>query len=392
MTLEVPSADFYYAQELLSDKEQELLGTVREFLRTEVAPHANDYWNRAEFPHHLIGKIAKLGIAGLQYDECTDETASNLFWGLLTAEFARVDQSTRVFFGAHADLAMGAINRLGSAAQRRRWLPAMARMERIGCFALTEPGSGSDVAKGLSTTARRDGDSWVLDGVKRWIGNATFADVLVVFARDVADDQVKAFLVEKGMPGLSTAKIENKYALRTVQNGEITLDSCRVPAHNRLQECHSFRDVSDCLRLTRSSVAWDAVGDMSAAYELALERAKNHEQFGRPIAKFQLVQDLLVKMLGNVTAAMSMVVRLAEQQDRGRFLDEQSSLAKIYCAARLREVVSWARELFGAEGIVLDNDIMRFFADAEAIYSYEGTHQINTLIVGRAVTGVGAFG
>jgi glutaryl-CoA dehydrogenase len=267
----------------------------------------------------------------------------------------------------------------------------MASMEKIGAFALTEPLGGSDVSGGMRTTARREGDTWILNGAKKWIGNATFADYVVVFARDVDDNKVKSFVVEKGTPGFEPVKIEGKIALRIVQNAEITLTDVRVPEANRLQNMNSFRDVAEVLRQTRSGVAWQALGVMIGAYELALDYAKQRIAFGRPIAGFQLVQDLLVKCLGNITASWGMLVQLARLQDHGIFRDEHSALAKDYVAARMREVVAFSRELLGGNGILLDYDIARFFADAEALYSYEGTHQMQTLIVGKSITGHSAF-
>jgi glutaryl-CoA dehydrogenase len=286
---------------------------------------------------------------------------------------------------------MGSIETCGSPEQRERWLPAMAGFDKIGAFALTEPTGGSDVAAGLRTTARRDGDNWVLNGQKRWIGNATFADLTVVWARDVADNQVKGFVVGKDTPGFTATKIENKIALRIVQNADITFTECVVPEADRLQNANTFKDTAKILRQTRSGVAWQAVGVMLAAYEIALKYAQEREQFGRPIGSFQLVQDLLVRMLGNVTSSLGMVVRLTQLQDAGEFRDEHSALAKAYTTTRMREVVGWAREILAGNGIVLDYNIGRFVADAEALYSYEGTREINTMIVGRAVTGLSAF-
>jgi glutaryl-CoA dehydrogenase len=286
---------------------------------------------------------------------------------------------------------MGSIAHCGSDEQKERWLPAMSRLEKIGAFALTEPDGGSDVAGGLKTTARREGDTWVLNGAKRWIGNATFADLVIVWARDEEDNKVKGFVVEKGTSGFTATKIEHKMALRTVQNADITLTDCRVPESNRLRNARGFRDTADILRKTRGGVAWQAVGVMMGAYELALAYAKERKQFGRPIAGFQLVQDLLVKILGNVTTSLGMVVRLAQLQDQGVYRDEHSALAKAVCTVRMREAVGWAREILGGNGIVLDYDVARFVADAEAVYSYEGTREINSLITGRAITGLGAF-
>ncbi|MFF4733610.1 acyl-CoA dehydrogenase family protein [Streptomyces mirabilis] len=385
-------ADFYAYEDLLSDGEREKLESVREFLRTQVAPIVDDHWARAEFPFQLIGGFGGLGLMDWADPDSPESKPSNLLAGFLALELAHVDASVATFVGVHTGLAMGTILTCGSDEQKRRWLPAMGRFEKIGAFGLTEPHGGSDVAGGLQTTARRDGDAWILDGAKRWIGNATFADLVVVWARDVETRHVLGFVVEKDTPGFTATKIENKMALRIVQNADIVLDGCRVPEANRLQNANSFKDTAKILRQTRSGVAWQAVGVMFAAYEIALQYAKEREQFGRPIGGFQLVQDLLVKMLGNATASCGMMTRLAQLQDTGVFRDEQSALAKAYCTVRMRETVGWARELLAGNGILLDYKVGRFVADAEAIYSYEGTREIQTLIVGRAVTdGLSAF-
>jgi glutaryl-CoA dehydrogenase len=231
----------------------------------------------------------------------------------------------------------------------------------------------------------------VLDGAKRWIGNGTFADLVVVWARDVADDSVKGFVVEKGMPGFSAAKMEGKLALRIVQNADLVFENVRVPEANRLQHAESFDDTSAVLRNTRGSVAWSAVGVMTAVYEVAVRYATDRVQFGQPIGQFQLVQDLLARMLGNITASLGLAVRGAQLQDDGVFRDEQGALVKSFCTSRLRETVAWARELLGGNGILLEYGVARHFNDAEALYSYEGTREINTLIVGRSITGLGAF-
>jgi glutaryl-CoA dehydrogenase len=383
--------DFYAYEELLSAEEHDTIDRLREFLRSDVAPIVDDYWARAEFPFEVFEGFGRLGLASWADPGSSQRRPSNLLQGITAMEIAHADASMATAFGVHTGLAMGTILQCGSDEQQRRWLPAMSRWETIGAFGLTEPHGGSDVARGLKTTARRDGDEWVLDGAKRWIGHATFADLVVIWARDVDTDQVLGFVVEKGNPGFHATKIEHKMALRIVQNADIVLEDCRVPEADRLQEAHSFKDTAKVLRQTRSGVAWQAVGIMLAAYEIALQYAKEREQFGRPIGRFQLVQDLLVKMLGNATASFGMMVRLAQLQDAGVFKDEQSALAKAYCTVRMRETVGWARELLAGNGIVLDYNIGRFVADAEAIYSYEGTREIQTLIVGRAVTGLGAF-
>jgi glutaryl-CoA dehydrogenase len=267
----------------------------------------------------------------------------------------------------------------------------MARFDLIGAFGLTEPEAGSDVARGLRTTCRRDGDGWVLDGHKKWIGNASFADLVIIWARDVETDRVLGFVVEKDTPGFSTVDLKDKIALRAVLNAEITLDGVRVPEANRLQGANSFRDTAAVLRMTRAGVAWSAVGCARGAYEHALRYAGERTQFGKPIAGFQLVQDLLVRMLGNITSSAALCSHVSRLQDAGTLTDEQASLAKAVSTVRMRETVGWARELMGGNGILLEHHVGRYVADAEALYSYEGTREVNTLIVGRAITGISAI-
>jgi glutaryl-CoA dehydrogenase len=385
------AADFYSLEQLLDPDGLATVRRVREFMEQSVAPVINHYWTREEFPYDLIPAIAELGIAGLACKGYGCPGGASLLDGMIALELARVDPSIATFMGVHGGLAMGSIYLCGSEEQKQRWLPAMARMEKIGAFALTEPEVGSGVAGGLTTTARRDGDMWVLNGEKKWIGNATFADYIIVWARDVADNQVKGFVVEAGTEGFTPVKMRHKIALRVVQNAQITLDDVRVHESSRLQAADSFRDTAKVLRLTRAGVAWQATGCARGAYEHALAYATKRHQFGRPIAGFQLVQDLLVRMLSNVTASACLCVRLAQLQDQGEAADHHSALAKAFCTVRMRETVGYARELLGGNGILLEYQVGRFVADAEAIYSYEGTREINTLIVGRAITGLGAF-
>jgi glutaryl-CoA dehydrogenase len=391
VTLPKPNGDFYQLTESLSDGDRAVLLKVRAFMETSVAPVINKYWLDDGFPFELLPGFRDLKIAGLGYNGYECAGGSTMLAGFAAMEIARVDSSFATFFGVHSGLAMGSIFLCGSEEQKQKWLPPMARLEKIGSFGLTEPLVGSGASGGLLTTARRDGDTWVLSGQKKWIGNATWGDLTIIWARDVADGQVKGFIVENKTPGFKTEKIEHKMALRVVQNALITLDNCRVSEDNRLQQDTSFRDTARVLRMTRAFVAWEAVGCAMGAYENALAYAQTREQFGKPIAKFQLIQDLLVKMLGNITASLCMVVRLSQLQDEGKLKDEHASLAKAFCTVKMRETVGFARELLGANGILLDHQVGRFVADAEAIYSYEGTREMNTLIVGKAITGFGAF-
>jgi glutaryl-CoA dehydrogenase len=385
------NGDFYAISTILSEEDQVLVHRVRAFLESEVTPIINHYWTREEFPYQLIPGLAALGIMGTSYHGYGCPGKSSLLDGILMMELAAGDSSIATFRGVHSGLAMGSIYLCGSEEQKQQWLPPMARLEKIGAFGLTEPEVGSGASGGLTTTARREGDSWVLNGQKKWIGNATFSDVTVIWARDLADNQVKGFLVEKGTPGFKPEKLKDKIALRVVQNALITLEECRVPETSRLQNANSFRDTAAVLRMTRAGVAWEAVGCARGAYEVALRYAQEREQFGRPIGRFQLVQDLLVRMLGNITASQCLVTRLSQMQDAGIMRDEHASLAKAYCTVKMRESVGYARELMGGNGILLDHQVGRFVADAEAIYSYEGTREMNTLIVGKAITGFSAF-
>lgn len=385
------NGDFYRIGDLLNPDETGITGRVRAFMEAEVAPIIEDFWMRDEFPHDLVPKIAKLGIGGVGYEGYGAAGGSQLLNGLICMEMARIDSSIATFYGVHTGLSAGSIYLCGGEEQKKRWLPSMMSFEKIGSFGLTEPLVGSATSGGMMTTCRREGDEWVLDGQKKWIGNATFADLNVIWARDVESNQAKGFVVMKDNPGFSVEKIQNKMALRVVQNGLITLKDCRVPEADRLQNANSFKDTAKVLRMTRAGVAWFAVGCQMGAYEHALRYAQKRIQFGRPIGGFQLVQDLLVKMLGNVTATQAMMVRLAQLQDEGKMADEHASLAKAFCTVKCRETVGWARELLGGNGILLDEHIGRFVADAEAIYSYEGTREMNTLIVGKAITGLSAF-
>lgn len=385
------TGDFYDIGRSLNEEDRALQLKVRSFMEREIQPIVNEYWLNAEFPFEIIPKLAELNICGVTYEGYGCPNRSFLMEGIIAMELARVDTSISTFFGVQSGLAMGSIYLLGSEEQKQEWLPGMQQLKIMGAFGLTEPEVGSGVAGGLTTTAKRNGDTWVLNGQKKWIGNATFADVLVIWARDLDDNEVKGFLLRKDTPGFEVKKMHDKMALRIVQNGLITLTNCVVQESDRLQHANSFKDTSEVLRMTRAGVAWQAVGCARGAYEHALDYTRKRKQFGRPIAAFQLVQNHLVEMLSNVTAMQTMVHRLSELQDQGLLKDEHASLAKVFCSLRTRDVVSKAREVMGGNGILLEYNVARFVADAEAIYSYEGTKEINSLIVGRAITGFSAF-
>jgi glutaryl-CoA dehydrogenase len=391
-TLPALASDFYGFESLLADREKEVLAKLRAYLESEVRPIVNDHWARAEFfPAEVVKSLAGIGVFGMPWAETRPFENSAVFRGWVALELGRVDASVATLVGMQNGLVMGAIGVAGSPEQRAEWLPRFATGELLGCFALTEPLSGSDSAQGLRTVATRDGDDWILNGAKRWIGNGTIASHAIVWAKSAEDGQVKGFIVPTATPGWSASKIENKQALRIVQNADITLTDVRVPEANRLQNGTSFRDTAAVLRLTRAEVAWAMVGNAIGAYEAAVRYGSERVQFGTTIDSHQLIQEHYARMLGNITASIAMCTRVSQMLDEGTQRDEHAALAKEYAGSRMRETVAWARESMGGNGIVLDNDVIRHFADAEAMYSYEGTREMNTLIVGRAITGKAAF-
>lgn len=384
--------DFYHFDALLTAEERALRERVRAFCDEEVVPIINDYWERAEFPFELVPKLAALGLAGGTIKGYGCPGLSHVAVGVGAMELSRGDGSIETFIGVTSGLAMQSIYLCGSEEQRQRWLPPMARLELIGAFALTEPAVGSD-ASHVRTTARRVGDRYVLNGEKKWIGNASFADVVVVWAQDEETGKLGGFLVEKGAPGFDARVIGGKIAKRPLQNAAITLTNVEVPEANRLPQARSFRDTAAILKATRFGVAWEGVGHAQAAFEIARAYALEREQFGRPIASFQLIQQKLVHMLGELTATQLLAWRLSKLLDEApdQVSEGMASLAKQQCSARARQVVALGRELMGGNGILLEHHMARHFADMEAVYTYEGTNEINTLVVGREITGIAAF-
>jgi glutaryl-CoA dehydrogenase len=381
--------DFYLMDELLTPQERDIRDRVRAFSDREVIPIINDYWERAEFPFEIIPKLARLNLAGGSIEGYDCPGMSAIATGLIGLELARGDASICTFFGVHSGLAMSSIAMLGSEEQKQRWLPPMARMETIGAFALTEPAHGSD-AVALETRAHREGDYYVLDGAKRWIGNATFADVVVVWARD-DDGNVGGFLVEKGARGFEPTVMTGKVAKRAVWQADIALTGVRVPVANRLAGARTFKDTAKVLTATRSGVAWEAVGHAVAAYEIACAYTKERIQFGKPLASYQIIQTKLASMLANVTTMQLLCLRLSQLQQEGKMTAAMASLAKMNNARLAREVVAEAREMLGGNGILLEYHIARHHADIEAVFTYEGTDTVQSLIVGRDITGIQAF-
>ncbi|MDN4609318.1 acyl-CoA dehydrogenase family protein [Arthrobacter burdickii] len=386
MESQLPTADLLGFESLLAAHEREKLQDVRDFLAKEVSPHAIEWWNRAEFPSGILPKLASLNLS-----TPVQQGYSHLFSGLVIAELTRADTSIATFFLVHHDLFVEALHTFGSEEQKARLLQDAMNLRITGAFALTEPQHGSDVAGGMTTTATRDGDSWVLNGAKRWIGNGTFCDYMLLWARDTATGDVRGFILDASLPGVTRTAIDNKIALRTVQNADITLTNVRIPEADRFAGIESFNDTRQLLLGSRILVGWQAVGQQLAAFDVARQYAVERHQFGRPIAGFQLVQDQLVTMMGNTTASLAVMARIAQLQEDGASDMVQAAFAKSFTTARMRETVALGRGILGGNGIVTDYAMAKIFADAEAVYTYEGSYEINSLIVGRALTGISAF-
>ena len=384
------STDYFLLREEFTPEQRDTLLRTRAFVEDDVLPVINGYWERAEFPWPLVEKMGAAGLVGDGIDGYGCPPMDALSAGLVHMELNRGDGSLGTFLGVQAGLAMKSIAMLGSEEQKQRWLPPMARCEALGAFALTEPEHGSD-SIALETSARRDGESYVLNGSKKWIGNGTIADVVVVWARDTDDGQVKGFLVEKGTQGYRARRIEGKGSLRAVWQAEIELEDVRVPAENVLPGGRSFKDTGAVLATTRGSCAWMALGHAVAGYEAALTYAGRRRQFGKRLVEFQLIQERLVGMLAKVTSMQLYCRRLADLALAGRVEPTLAGLAKAHNTSTARAVLAEARDLLGGNGILLDFHVIRHMADIESIHTFEGTETIQTLIVGRDITGASAF-
>ncbi len=386
-----PRPDFYAVDDLLTPEERAIRDKVRAFADREIIPIITPYWERAEFPTELIPKVKELGIMGGAIRGYDCPGISPVADGLISTEMSRGDASVSTFFGVHSGLAMGSIYLCGNEEQKRHWLPRMARLEKLGAFGLTEPYVGSDAAH-IQTTARRDGNEYVLNGAKRWIGLGHIADVIVVWARDEENGgKVAGFLVEKGTPGYEATLMAGKLSLRALGNADITLTDVRIPVENRLGNSRDFRDTGRVLTATRYGVACGALGNAMACYEAALAYATRRQQFGKPIAGYQLIQQKLVTMLSEITAMQLLCWRLGTLFGQGKMTPEQASVAKLNNTTKARAIAAMARDLMGGNGILLDNIVIRHQADLEAIYSYEGTAEVQTLVIGRSITGQQAF-
>ena len=382
--------DFFSVREQFTSEQWSRFTAARKFVDSEVIPAAAGYWERAEIPWPLVRRLPELDVVGEEIEGYGCPGMSPLACGLVTMELHRGDGSLGVILGVHSGLAMRSTALCGSEEQKQRWLPGMARMDLLGAFALTEPDHGSD-SVALETTAEPDGDRWLLTGRKRWIGLGSLADLVVVWARDTTTGQVGGFVVERGSAGYQASVIEGKASLRSVWQADITLDRVAVPAANRLPGARSFKDAGRVLAATRTTCAWAALGHATAAYDTALRYALSRKQFGKPLASFQIIQQRLVNMLADLTAMQLYCMQIGRLAEAGRLTATVAGLAKMHNTRKARAIAADARDMLGGNGILLENHAIRHMADLEAIHTFEGTETMQSLIVGRDITGISAF-
>lgn len=381
--------DFYGADALLTEEERLVRQTVREFVDAEVVPLLRDAWEKGEFPRSLIPKIAQLGLLGATIQGYGCAGMGPVAYGLALQELERGDSGVRSFASVQSGLVMYPIWAFGSDAQKEKYLPRLQRAEIVGCFGLTEPDFGSNPG-GLQTRAVRKGDRWILNGTKMWITNATLADLAVVWARGEGG-RIEGFLVERGMKGFCTQEIRGKLSLRASDTGEILLRDCEVPEENRLPGTQGLKSALSCLNQARYGIAWGAVGAAMGCYEEALDYARQRVQFSRPIAGYQLVQRKLVDMLTEITKAQLLCLQLGRLMERRQATFVQVSLAKRNNVYQALQIARMARDILGANGILNEYSAMRHMCNLETVYTYEGTHDIHTLIVGEHITGLAAY-
>ncbi|HEX5011159.1 MAG TPA: acyl-CoA dehydrogenase family protein [Planctomycetota bacterium] len=387
---EYRGVDYLELDELLSEEERMVRDTTRDFVSEHVMPIIGEAYEKAEFPRQLIPMIGELGLLGANLPEeygCAGMGA--VAYGLICQELERGDSGLRSFVSVQGSLVMWPILTYGSEEQKRRWLPEMAKGKAIGCFGLTEPDHGSDPA-GMETKARREGKDWVLNGAKMWITNGTVADVALVWAR--TDDDIQGFLVEKGTKGFSAPEQKRKYSLRASVTSELVLDHVRVPDSARLPGVKGLKGPLNCLTQARYGIAWGAIGAAQACYDEALHYSKGREQFGKPLAGFQLVQAKLAHMLSEISKMQLVAWRVGRLKEAGKARPQHVSLAKRNNVGEALKIARMARDMLGANGITAEYQCMRHMCNLESVFTYEGTHDIHTLILGQDVTGISAFG
>jgi glutaryl-CoA dehydrogenase len=383
-----PATDLYNIDHLLSEEERMVRDTVRKFVQERVLPIIGKHFEAGTFPRELIPEIAELGLLGMHLEGYGCAGLSAVCYGLACQELEAGDSGLRSFVSVQGSLAMFPIWKFGSEEQKQRWLPKMAKGEVIGCFGLTEPDSGSDPGS-MQTKARRDGDSYILNGTKMWITNGSIADLAVVWAK--TEDGIRGFLVEKGTPGFTTSNIHQKLSLRASVTSELHFADCRVPASNMLPNIKGLRGPLSCLDEARFGIAWGANGAARTCYETALEYAKTRIQFGKPIASFQMVQQKLAIMVTELIKGQLLALQLGRLKDEGLLHPVQISVAKRNNVREALHIAREARSVLGANGITLEYPISRHSNNLESVFTYEGTDDIHTLVIGQAITGINAF-
>ena len=384
--------DFLGLDDMLSGDELAVRALVRDFVESEVLPIIEECAWEGRFPKELVPKMAALNLFGATISDYGLPGLNNVAYGLIMQELERGDSGLRSFVSVQSALVMYPIHAYGSGAQKDRWIPRLAKGEAIGCFGLTEPDFGSNPG-GMRTVARRDGTSWVLNGAKAWITNGSIADVAVVWAK-VGDEngKVRGFLVERGTPGFTTSEHRMKMSLRASVTSQLAFDDCRIPADNVLPAVEGLKGPLSCLTQARYGIAWGATGSAMATYTAALDYARSRKQFqGRPIASHQLVQEKFAFMITEITKAQLLALRLGRMKDAGTMKPEQVSMAKRNNVWVARECARLAREILGANGIVGEYPVFRHLANIESVFTYEGTHDIHTLVLGQAVTGIPSY-
>jgi glutaryl-CoA dehydrogenase len=381
--------DFVEIDALFSDDDKLVRQTVREFVDKEVVPHIED-WNReGKFPMHLVPLMAELGFYGANMEGYGCAAMSNVQYGLIMQELERGDSGLRSFVSVQGALVMYPINQYGSDEQKERWLPALQQGKAIGCFGLTEPDFGSNPG-GMRTRAVKDGDHWILNGEKAWITSGTIADVAVVWAR--TDEGVRGFLVEKGTPGYSAKDIKGKWSLRASVTSSLSLQDVRVPACNMLPKAHGLKTALSCLSQARYGIGWGAIGAAMACYNESLEYAKIRKQFDdKPIASHQLVQAKFADMITEITKGQLLALQVGRLKDQGRADFAHISMLKRNNVKMALDVARAARDILGANGVADEYPIFRHMCNLESVFTYEGTHNIHTLIIGERVTGIPAY-
>lgn len=386
-------SDLYDYSAKLSDGEREVLTQLENVLKNDLYPVLDKHWDEATFPLEEMQKVIDINLMDnpLLLEGREDGQISELFRGFRAYTIAKTDPVLGTFYTSNAGLFHECVRLGGSEEQIARMMPGVRSWEEKGVLAMTEPDHGSDIAGGMAATAKREGDTWILNGHKKWIGGGTLAHTIGFFARDVDDNQVKLFFVPRETEGVETFVTPMKAFFRSMPNAEIVMKDVRISESERAQKINSWKDVANILRNTRSDVAWLLAGATAGAFEAALKYTRERDQFNKPVASFQLIQEKLARMAMNVQASLAIAVRLAEQQQDGIYKEENSSMAKMHNGLKARETAQLAREVAGGNGILLQYDVPRFLADIEGMYTYEGTHEVNSLIIGRYYTGIGAF-